>query len=184
MVSKLNKQTKNSQHRRSSIKRRPLLIILILFAILLLSLGAAKLIMLFSQNNQVADLSPDPEPAVQPLAETTQGDTKTPRQYEGEDANQLDHLTGYFSTVDFSDGVLTLRVVINQFIQSGTCSLTLSHSSGSSVTKTAKIITNPSTSTCEGFDIPANELTAGKYQLSLKIDSSNKTGTITGEVNI
>lgn len=189
-VSKLHKHHKTSQRRRSLRQRRPLLII-----IFILFLAAAfaifQLISLFSQGNRVVEEQKiQSDFPIQPLSESTgssensDGNAKTPRPYEGEDVNQLEHLTGYFSIIDLSGNTLIVRAVINQFIQNGTCTLTMSHSNGSVITKTSKIIANPSTSSCDGFDIPVSELSKGKYKVNLKLDSANKTGTITGEAHI
>ena len=104
-------------------------------------------------------------------------------QNDGEDPNQLEELTGNLTTSHVSEDKLILRVNIDQFLATGKCFLQL-NSGTSTVEKEANIISSASTSTCEGFDIPINELKSGKWSIEISLDSNNKTGKITGEVDI
>lgn len=106
---------------------------------------------------------------------------KTPIQNEGENPAKSTELTGYFTAKNVIDGKLVLRVTINQFLKSeGTCQLTLTHSSGKTVVKSAETFDNPSSATCKGFDIPTSELMSGKWKISLKVEADQKQGLIDG----
>lgn len=110
--------------------------------------------------------------------------SKTPIQNEGSDVNQLPNLTGYISnkSVNQTQQQLTIRVVINQFLsQNGSCHLTLTKDKHT-VSITAPTIDNPSSSTCEGFDVPLSQLSSGKWKLQIVIKSGDKQGIINDEV--
>lgn len=106
-------------------------------------------------------------------------------QYAGDSANSNSKLTGILNYKAVTDNNLVLRVTIDQTISSGTCALTLTDSSGGRVvTRSAGIIQNPSSSTCEGFNVPVSELGSGTWKIEVGVNGDNKTGAITGEVTI
>ncbi len=110
-------------------------------------------------------------------------DGKTPTQYDGDDPNLENSLTGFLSTARFSEEKLIIRVAIDQYLSGGTCTLTLSDGTNQ-LEKTSKLIPDVSTSTCEGFDIANFELSDFARPISIEINllSGNKTGTISGRV--
>ncbi|QQS17665.1 hypothetical protein IPL44_01315 [Candidatus Saccharibacteria bacterium] len=107
----------------------------------------------------------------------------TPKQYEGDSPNTSNSLTGVINYKSVVDGNLTLRVTIDQSLTSGTCSLKLT-SAGKTVTRSASIITNPSSSTCEGFSVPVSELSSGQWAIEITVTSGNRTGTFKDRVTI
>lgn len=113
----------------------------------------------------------------------TTGKKQTPTQYDGEDPNTLDEITGYISYAAVNYDHYSIRLTINQYLSSGTCNLTMT-SGSSTFTKAAEIATSASTSTCQGFDIPLSELSSGSWQISIKISADGKTGTITGDASL
>ena len=108
-------------------------------------------------------------------------DGKTPVQYDGENPNSFDSLTGNITYVGFSGEKFMIRISIDQYLSSGTCSLTISDGDNS-FEETATIIPEASTSTCEGFDIPKSDLSlvSDNIEILINISSGDKTGTITG----
>ena len=102
--------------------------------------------------------------------------------YEGDDPNEREELTGVVTYAGVNDGALMIRVNIDQYVNSGTCELNLQ--GNTTYSDTANIVGGASTATCEGFNVPANVLASGTYQIIIKINSGGKTGTIKGEVNI
>ena len=108
-------------------------------------------------------------------------DTQPP--YEGDDANNSASLTGVVTYKSVVDGKLLIRTTINQILDSGTCELTLSNGQ-KTVTRNSGIAPNPSSSTCEGFDIPTSELGSGTWKIEIKISGDDKTGTLTDSVNL
>ncbi len=111
------------------------------------------------------------------------GPSKSPPQYEGPDPNTEASLTGFVSYSSVVDGSLLIRVTIDQALNSGTCELTLSRGNAS-ITKTSNIVANPSSSTCNGFDVSTSELNSGTWTILIHITSGSKTGTISGETTI
>lgn len=106
-----------------------------------------------------------------------------PQPYEGKDVNEADSLTGTITYSSVVGNNLIIRTTINQMLGSGVCELTLT-SGDSTVTKTANIIQNPSSSTCEGFSVPTSELSKGNWNISIKIRSDKRNGTLAGDVVI
>lgn len=101
----------------------------------------------------------------------------TPKNYSQPPANQI---TGVVNYAQVNEGNLVVRVTIDQTISQGTCVLALiSQSNGATVTKTASVITNPTSSSCKGFSVPTAELSPGKWNIAVKITSGSKSGTLT-----
>lgn len=184
---------------KKEIKRRPLLIIGLLVLMAVSGLIVAK--WLVARKNQQAQSSEVSETAKQESGKkddkkenegaqlkNDDSDTagQTPKQYEGENPNNSEGITGYISHNAVSGDVLRLRVVINQMMDNtGNCELILSSKeSGSVVKKTTKTVSGPTTGTCEGFDIPISELGSGGWGIEIKIDANGKSGIIRGEVSI
>lgn len=104
--------------------------------------------------------------------------------YEGKDINSTGTLSGAITHISVADGTVIVRTNIDQSLSSGTCSLTLKNGS-KSVTKSAPIAQNPSSSTCQGFNIPVSELSNGKWSIAITVtDSQNNNVTLTGEVSV
>lgn len=103
--------------------------------------------------------------------------------YEGEDVNKQQSLSGTINYAEVVETNLVIRTTINQNISAGSCKLALSNGV-KTVTKNANIIQNPSSSTCEGFDVPVSELGGGDWKISIAITSGDKSGTLTGTVKI
>ena len=117
-----------------------------------------------------------------PVAHENEKDIAQP--YEGNDVNSSPSLSGAITYNAVSGDTLVVRTTINQVIGAGSCEITLSNSTRT-VTKTSNIAQNPSSSTCEGFDIPTAELGAGTWNISIKVqDTNNRNVTLTGVVNI
>ena len=112
---------------------------------------------------------------------------KTPQQYDtsASSDSSSDRLTGSINYKSVIGSTLSIRATIDQSVTSGTCNLTLiNQGSGKTVTKSATIITNPSSSTCNGFDIPTSELGSGNWNITIDLSSNDKNGKITDTVSI
>lgn len=109
---------------------------------------------------------------------------KEVKQYEGEDANNFADLTGAITYTGVSGGFLRIRVNIDQYLESGTCTLALRKEGANIYSAEARIVASASTATCEGFDIPTSELETGDYVIVIYISSGEKTGEIDGEVRV
>lgn len=176
-----------SPKRHTTIIRRPLPIIFALLAVAAGAILAAKL--LADRGND-----PTPDPATEPEV-VTPDDTPTSEspihipenkeipQYDGEDPNTSESLTGTVTTSRISGQNYIIRVNINQYLTSGSCRLEFT---GNDVTHTdeVSIIPSATSSTCEGFDIPMRAIGSGTYIYNIYITSGDKSGTISGEVTL
>ena len=110
---------------------------------------------------------------------------KTPEKYEGQDVNQLEKLTG---TITYSAKVADkyrIRVNIDQFLKlPGTCKLIVISAGKVVYTDSVSVISNPSSGSCKGFDIPLTKLSPGEYDIKIEINANQKTGIIEGKVAI
>jgi|GEM_PF-391208 len=79
--------------------------------------------------------------------------------------------------------LLQIRSLISTVTNSGTCTLTLTRQGGT-VTKTAAIQAQSTTSTCQGFDISTSEVTSGVWQLSLHFENSTLVGGASQTVTV
>ena len=111
-------------------------------------------------------------------------DSKKVKQYEGVNPNKAEELSGVVTYAGVVDGTLMIRANIDQYLGSGDCKLNILSGETVVLEEVANIASSASTSTCEGFDIPANKLRSGNYKIKISIDSGGKTGTINGEISI
>lgn len=110
---------------------------------------------------------------------------KTPEKYEGQDVNQLEKLTGAITYSAKSANFYRIRVNIDQFLKlPGTCKLTVFSAGKVVYTDSVSVVSNPSSGTCEGFDIPLTKLVLGNYDIKIEITANQKTGVIEGRVTI
>lgn len=103
--------------------------------------------------------------------------------YEGTDTNNSASLSGVITYSAVAGSNLVIRTTINQSLSSGTCQLVLTNGS-KSITKTSNIMPNPSSSTCEGFDVPTAELGSGNWDIAIKVSSGDRSGTLTGSAKL
>jgi hypothetical protein len=110
---------------------------------------------------------------------------KTPEKYEGQDVNQLEKLTGTITYSAKAADKYRIRVNIDQFLKlPGTCKLTVLSASKVVYTDSVSVISNPSSGSCEGFDIPLAKLPSGTYDFKIEVNANQKTGIIEGEATI
>ena len=110
---------------------------------------------------------------------------KTPEKYEGQDVNQLEKLTGTITYSAKTADKYRIRVNIDQFLKlPGTCKLTVLSASKVVYTDSVSVISNPSSGSCEGFDIPLSKLPSGTYDFKIEVNANQKTGIIEGKATI
>ncbi len=165
--------------------------LVIVVLVLIIILGGGYFWYQLSDKQQADKKQPDPETAQQDVATMPQDpkgpDKQVPKQYEGqgdEDQSNVnsDQITGVINSKEVADGKFSLRLTINQLLGSGTCTLTMTNQK--TVTKTAEIVQNPSSSSCKGFDVPVSELGPGQWSIKINIKSGDKTGVIKDSFNI
>ena len=136
-----------------------------------------------SETKPAVSKSDDAEKSETSSLPAEESDGKTPEQYEGSNPNLEASLSGSLTTARFDGDKLVLRVSVDQYLSSGTCTLELSDGTHT-LTKTAAISPIASSSSCEGFDVAASELSDFSRPLSVKINlaSGDKAGLIEGSV--
>lgn len=105
-------------------------------------------------------------------------------QYDGEDPNEAAEITGAITYAKVSGENLVIRVNIDQYLNSGKCTLGLRRDGGTIYTAEASIVDAATTSTCEGFNVPMTELSGGHTTIWIFLESGDKTGEIHGEVDL
>ena len=111
-------------------------------------------------------------------------DGKKTKQYEGDDPNLKEELSGSVTYAGKLDNRITIRVNIDQYLGDGECKLNLMNGDAVVYSETAKIVNAASTATCEGFDIPTSSVGAGNYTILIDLSSGGKKGTIKGEIKL
>ena len=106
------------------------------------------------------------------------------QQYDGEDPNKAETLSGAVTYAGVSGDNLMIRVNIDQYLESGECRLTLVRSGATIYNSIANVVGNVSTATCEGFDVPVSKLGGGVVDIIININSGERSGTVHGEVKI
>lgn len=105
-------------------------------------------------------------------------------QYEGGNPNALGELTGVVTYAGVRDGTLTVRVNIDQYLESGSCELALVSGGMTIYSEGAEIIGSATTASCTGFDVPVAGLPRGQLSIVVWLESGDKKGGIRGEVEI
>ena len=105
-------------------------------------------------------------------------------QYDGDSPNKSETLTGLITYADVVNDELVIRVNIDQFLQSGSCNLTMSRNGITYYTQSVGIQESVTTSTCDGYKISVSELPKGDLSVEINLESDGKSGKITGRVRI
>ena len=138
-------------------------------------------------SNNVAQVSEAKKQDVVSKAESEKMETVEKEkvvQYEGGDPNEMEKLTGVMTYAAVNDGVLMVRVNIDQYLASGTCELAILTGGTNIYSATANIIDSAATATCEGFNVPVSETWSGALQIVVYLSADGKTGEIAGEVQL
>ena len=126
------------------------------------------------------------EPEQAETGELSEGVTEKAKvvQYEGEDPNEAEDLSGVVTYAAVSGSNLVIRVSIDQYLSEGSCELTLRRGGVTIYNSIASIVGNASTSTCEGFDVPTGELGGGNVEIVINLSAGGRNGVISGEASI
>lgn len=115
---------------------------------------------------------------------------KTPTQYEGANPNNSSNLTGIINYKSVVNNTLQIRTTINQYLDEGSCTLTLNGPNGQTYTNSVNIIANPSSSTCYGFDIPLDLIQAdqdkrrGEWTINIHMTSGTRAGDLQDKITL
>lgn len=105
-------------------------------------------------------------------------------QYEGDNPNKAEDLSGVVTYAGVNNDKLVIRVNIDQYLSNGSCELNLMRNGDIVYSNKANIVSSASTATCEGFDVPVNAVGSGNTEISIKLNADERSGLIRGEVNI
>lgn len=109
---------------------------------------------------------------------------KKVEQYDGDDPNTADSLSGVVTYAGVNGNNFSVRVNIDQYLENGKCELILKRNDATIYSSIANIISNASTATCEGFDVPVENLGGGMVSININLSADGRTGQIRGEGNI
>lgn len=112
------------------------------------------------------------------------GSKQTPTQYEGDDSNQAEELSGVITYAGVSGDTLIIRTSIDQYLTEGACDLTLVRGGTIIYSDTTNIVGDVSTATCQGFDIGTAGLGEGNIEITINLNADGKSGVIRGEASI
>ena len=174
--------------KQNKANKKHIRIIIIVAAAIVLGLIIVFIVCQIVSNNQKSGNKPDNPTSTsqtnQESSTTSNEDPKKVTQYEGNNPNDSNELTGSITSAFIANGQFSLRVNINQYISSGTCTLTMTKGA-STFTRTAPLIANVSSSTCQGFDASADEVSTGTWHAVIELNSNDgKKGKIESEVNL
>lgn len=111
-------------------------------------------------------------------------DEKTVIQYEGEDPNKSESLSGVVTYAGVNGDKLMIRVNIDQFLDDGECVLSLMRNGATIYGDMASVAGGAATATCEGFDVPVAQLGNGGVEIKIMVNAGEKTGVISGRVEL
>ena len=86
-------------------------------------------------------------------------------------------------SASLADGTLYIRSNIDALLSTGTCELTLSQGSRT-VRKTASVQALAQSTTCQGFNVSASELSEGEWSVSVSVESGDRAGIGTTKVSV
>lgn len=105
-------------------------------------------------------------------------------QYEGEDPNKAEELSGAITYAGVNGENLMVRANVDQYLTQGECELTLLRGGDTIYSSIADIISSVATSTCDGFDVPVAELGGGDIEIIINLSADERVGTLRGKASI
>lgn len=108
---------------------------------------------------------------------------KKPAEYEGQDANSYPDLSGYIINASIADKKISIRAAINQ-ATSGDCTFNVTAPSGKVTTGTSKLEPGPTSGFCIIENLNLDKIETGTYKVDIILKGADKTGKISGEVNV
>lgn len=186
-------KTNNTSH-RVPLYRRPIVIVIGLVIIAVVAVLVVFIVKAVSSSQEVDPDNSNSVTAEAPFKEeevttpgyeeaTKIGDEKTIPQYEAENPNTLEELTGSIVYTDIESGTVTTMVSIDQYLYNGgTCELKIKSGSTIVTTASSPIVADVTTSHCG--PITASIQSSGTYELEITFSADNKTGLITTNINI
>lgn len=80
---------------------------------------------------------------------------------------------------DSSNGTLIIRTSIQTVSSAGTCTLSMTGPNGKTYTASSKVQALPSSSTCQGFDLPLSSLSSGSWKIVINFENDTVKASVT-----
>lgn len=182
----------NKKLHRIPVYRRPIFIVGAAVAVVVAVLVLTKTLNQ-TPENPVSDTKLPNASTTSPSTPTTtpSAPNQTPdepekvTQFEGQDPNALNELTGNITYHGIENGTLTVVSSIDQYISDGgNCHISLTFNNRTVYSADKSIAAEVSTSVCGPFEIPTIDFSPGSYQITITVTGNGKTGTITGTTTI
>lgn len=190
-----------TSRKRTSARNHAWVFVLV---IILIIIAAIAVIVCLAKPQPTSSEPTEPIASDRPISTPTAGDTDSPTatpddnsvstpeapekapQYEGENPNSLEELTGVVTYKGVENGTLTIMTMLHQYLhQTGLCVITLTgQNTQSSYTASVDAHGDATASYCENFDIPTSALASDTYRIEIKLTGDGKTGTIRDEVKL
>lgn len=164
--------------RKSSLK--PSVVIASIIGVIILGAGGVFAYQHFTNQASESHKSAEQQEEI-PVTPTTTPPAKGGQQSTPDENPETPSTDGPAMTItamNQNDGTLQIRNVIQAIWSDGTCTLTMTKGSDT-VTREAPLQPLPSTTTCQGFDIPVSDLSPGEW--TVRITATNGTTTISTE---
>lgn len=193
-MTKTNKKTSNTNQHRLPLYRRAWFLVLV--TILVIAAIVCAIIFFVKPNEKATSNPPSTDDTTQESPEqspqTNDGQhnnedepysdpDQITTQYEGENPNLANDLSGIVTYTNYQDGVLSIGTMINQYLSDGSCELKLTGSNGNVYTASSEIFAAASTSACSDFKL---NVASDSYKIEIILNSNGKQGIITGEYNL
>lgn len=192
-MTKTNRKTSTTNQHRLPLYRRAWF--LVLATILVIAAIVCTIIFFVKPNQNTASGSSDTDNTAQDSSEQSpqindgqhnnedepySDPDQITTQYEGENPNLANDLSGVITYTDYQDGMLSIGTMINQYLSEGSCELKLTSNNGNVYTASSKIFAAASTSACSDFNL---NVAPDSYKIEITLNSNGKQGIITGEYN-
>ena len=164
--------------RKPSLK--PSVVIAAIIGVAILGAGGVFAYQHFTNQASESQKAPDKQEEI-PVTPTTTPPAKGGQQNTPDEDPETPSSDGPAITItamNQNDGTLQIRSVIQAIWSDGTCTLSMTKASDT-VTREAALQPLPSTTTCQGFDIPVSDLSPGSW--TVRITATNGTTTINTE---
>ena len=104
-------------------------------------------------------------------------------QYSGDNPNDAGELSGVITYTGVVNDTFAIRVNIDQYVNEGTCTLTLTGAQTNYV-EAARVVDAASTATCEGFNVPLSQINDNSVRIYIEINADGKKGIISGDATL
>lgn len=116
-------------------------------------------------------------------AETT-GSDPSPEPTPSTTPGQKPTVNMTITAANETGGTLYIRTLIETISSSGTCTLSMTGPNSSVYSTTVGVQANPSTSTCQGFNVPVSSLATGKWRIVINYSDSSVQASATKDISI